>query len=60
MIFGVLVEQTLLYLLVKESPKNIETEKSIGTNNEMLLEVIRITPCGVIRTIPAILAGHDL
>lgn len=51
MIFGVLVEQTLLYLLVKESPKNIEPEKSIGTNNEMLLEVIRITPCGVIRII---------
>jgi hypothetical protein len=51
MIFGVQVERMLLYLLVKESPKNIETEKSIGTNNEIMLEVIRITPHGAIRII---------
>ena len=48
-IFGWRLEPTLLYRLVKESPKNIGTEKSIGTNNEMLSEVIRITPHGVIR-----------
>jgi hypothetical protein len=49
MIFLSLLVQSVLYRFAKESPKNIILVKSISQNGESSVELIRITPHGVIQ-----------
>jgi hypothetical protein len=48
-ILGPHLDQSVLYQLMKESPKKHVLRKSNNQNTKSSVELIRITPCGVIR-----------